>query len=76
MKNVFQLFALAFSAFIQLNTSAPSEGDKEASIIKNVQSFDLKLIDTSDEDILGVEMDMEGKEHFHKTKLGKFEILV
>lgn len=61
---------MAFSAFIQMNNSAPSEGDKENFIIKTIESFDLELIDKSNEDRFGVEMDMEGKEHFHKTKLG------
>jgi hypothetical protein len=66
---------LAFSAFIQLNLSAPSEGENESSIIRTVEFFDLKLIDKFDEDRYGVEMEIEGKEHFHKTKNGLMFII-
>jgi hypothetical protein len=65
---------LALSAFVQVNSAAKraafKTGAVKRSVLKTVESFDLKLVDRANEDALAVEMNMDGKSHFHNTKLG------
>jgi hypothetical protein len=65
---------LALSTFVQVNSAAKrtvlKRGAIKRAVLNTVESFDLKLVDRANEDALGVEMEMDGKSHFHKTKLG------